>query len=95
MWNMHENQCAKYVQSQQWMQKNNVCDIVVMSLVLTSEVWVLRTQLNIYNGGLFTKILGSKYTSDVWIYFTHCCDVSIVDFKHVNFGWLTSEFSAS
>ena len=53
---MHENQCAKYVQSQQWMQKNNVCDIVVMSLVLTSEVWVLRTQLNIYNGDLFAKI---------------------------------------
>ena len=57
---MHENQCAKYVQSQQWRHKNNVCDIVVMSLLLTSEVWVLRTQLNIYNGDLFTKILGSN-----------------------------------
>ena len=53
---MHENQCAKYVQSQQWRHKNNVCDILVMSLVLTSEVWVLRTQLNIYNGDLFAKI---------------------------------------
>ena len=34
---MHENQCPKYVQSQQQNHKNDV-------LLLTLETWVLRTQ---------------------------------------------------
>ena len=37
--------------------KSTVCDIVLVSLLLTSEAWVLRTQSNIYNGALFVKIV--------------------------------------
>ena len=37
--------------------KSTVCDIVLVSLLLTSEAWVLRTQSSIYNGALFVKIV--------------------------------------
>ena len=49
MWNTHENQCVKYVQSQQQRHKNDVSDVVPMSLSSVSEVCVLIIQSNICN----------------------------------------------
>ena len=53
MWDMFENQCAKYFQSQQKRHNNSM----TLYLLLTSEVWVFRTQSNIYDWAFFAKIV--------------------------------------
>ena len=42
MLNMHENQWTKFVQSQQYNHKNDISDVVLVSLSSTSEGRVLR-----------------------------------------------------
>ena len=42
MLNMHENQWTKFVQSQQYNHKNNISDVVLVSLSSTSERRVMR-----------------------------------------------------
>ena len=55
---MHESQCAKYVQNQQRKYKNHVQDIVLLFVLFRGVI--LRSQLNIYDGGFFAKIVNSE-----------------------------------
>ena len=61
---MQENQCTKF--DQQLKHKNDMNDVVMVSLLTTSEVWVLRAQLNIYDGE-FYAILWTKAKIFNWV----------------------------
>ena len=65
---MHESQSDKYVQSQQRKSKNHVQDIVLLFVLF--RVVILRSQLNIYDGGFFAKIVNreeKKITLFDWV----------------------------
>ena len=57
---MYENQFAKYVQSQQWRHKDDMSEMVIVSLSLTFKACILRTQWTPKMGLFFKKIVGEK-----------------------------------
>ena len=93
--NMHENQWTKFVQSQQKKHKKNIKVVLLVSLLSTSEVWVLRTQPNIYVGAFFA-IQRTKAKIFIWVLNTRL--KLWADFTFINwiwFDWVTWRFSVS